>query len=420
MIYKRKYYLQKIQDSLKDIDNILFIVWWRQVWKTTLLKSLVEFWIIEEEQVFYINWDELFEEFINWEQFLEFLRIKYWVDVHRIDFLIIDEFHFIKNIWLILKNLIDHVRKRKFKFKIICSGSWSWYKFLEKAEFLTWRYEVLRVYPFTFGEFLDYNWFKYYDFNISNIELFVGDLKIYFQEYAKFWWYPEVVITKDVNRKKQIINKIFQDYLTKDVALFLKWEEIFYFKKFLKKVVNNIWSVFSVDSLVEKLWLGRKVVEKFLFIFENAFLWKIIYWLKTGFFEGEVTKKIKIYFYDMGFFNYLTDFLVNSGSLVESFIFSQIIPYILDYEEIYYRRRRTGSEIDFVIKDKIDKIFKLVEAKSWNKDNIPKIILNWLKNKDLNISNVIITTDNLYKVREEEWKQIIFVPYLWIEKLFYK
>ena len=417
-MYKRKYYLEKIQQTFNDKERILFLVWGRQVGKTTLLKSLIEFGLIPQEKSFFLNWDELFEEFQNAEQFLEYLKIKYGFDMENIEYFIIDEFHFIKNIWLILKNLIDGIRLKKYNFKLICSGSGSWYSFLWKNDALTGRYEVLKVYPFTFGEFLDFKWFKYYDISLENITLFADDLLAYFKEYQLFWGYPKVVTTKDSLQKKQILAEIFDSYLTKDVWFFLKWDEIFNFKRFLKLLVENIGSLVSVDVLVQKMWLGRYIVEKFLFIFNNTFIWKELGGLKTGFVEWEVVKKRKIYFYDLGLLNYLWDFTFDKGKIIENFVFTQIMPYLKNFEQIFYRRRRTGAEIDFVISDKIEKKVSLIEVKSGNKDNIPKAILNFLKFKKIDFDKIIITTEKLYKTRQENNKTIVFVPYVGVEKVF--
>jgi len=137
MIYKRDYYLQKIQASLDDLERILFVVGARQVGKTTLLKSLIEFGIVGKDETFFLEGDKFFEEVQNGDQFLEILRVKYGLDIKKLKYLIIDEFHFIKNIGLILKNLIDDVRLGKYQFKIIASGSGSWHMFLGKSDALT-------------------------------------------------------------------------------------------------------------------------------------------------------------------------------------------------------------------------------------------------------------------------------------------
>jgi len=39
--------------------NSVFLVWWRQVEKTSILKSLFEFWYLPIEETFYINFDEI-------------------------------------------------------------------------------------------------------------------------------------------------------------------------------------------------------------------------------------------------------------------------------------------------------------------------------------------------------------------------
>jgi len=71
-----------------------------------------------------------------------------------------------------------------------------------------------------------------------------------------------------------------------------------------------------------------------------------------------------------------------------------------------------------VISDRIEKKFLLVEAKAGNKDNVSKAIIDWLKTPELKVEKAIITTQKLFKIREEAGKKIFFVPYVGIEKLF--
>jgi len=39
--------------------NSVFLVWRRQIGKTSILKFLFEFWYIPKEETFYINFDEI-------------------------------------------------------------------------------------------------------------------------------------------------------------------------------------------------------------------------------------------------------------------------------------------------------------------------------------------------------------------------
>ena len=58
MLIERKKYINKILNYLKVVNSV-FLVWWRQVEKTSILKSLFEFWYLPIEETFYINFDEI-------------------------------------------------------------------------------------------------------------------------------------------------------------------------------------------------------------------------------------------------------------------------------------------------------------------------------------------------------------------------
>jgi len=78
-----------------------------------------------------------------------------------------------------------------------------------------------------------------------------------------------------------------------------------------------------------------------LFIFSNTFVGQAIEGLKTGVFTNEVAKKKKVYFFDLGLVNWLgEDFAVDKGKIVENFVFSQIMPYLPNYLEVFYWKKR--------------------------------------------------------------------------------
>jgi len=417
VVYERKLYLDQLEQKSKQLDKILFVIGARQVGKTTLLQTFLKKQNLNLKDFLWINWDNLLVKFTNGQELIEYYSFEKKVDFSKLRYLIIDEFHFIHNIGLILKNLIDMVRSGQYQFKIICSGSGSWASFFGKTDALVGRYHLLKVYPFSFGEFVDFKGFNYYDFDLAKFHLFAHRLQMLKKEYLTFGWYPKVVVEEIPQLKREELSLIFDAYISKDIGLFLKGEEIFNYKLFLKLLVQNIWTPISTQALVHKLGLGRKLVEKFLFLFENTFIWTIVNSLKTGEFEGEVSKKKKIYFNDLGLINFLADKPLEEWKATENLALTQLNPYIQPYEQLFFWKKRE-SEIDFVIQNQIDKDYTLIEIKSGNKDNIPKIFFSWFDNPVLKVSQALVTTQSLYKVRKYKNIEITFVPYLGLEKIF--
>ena len=106
-MFFRKRYIEKIKKYLPNKESILFLVGARQVGKTTLLKMLIDKKIIPKEQALWIDGDQL--NISSYDELLVYLKAK--TDLKKLKYLIIDEVHFIKNIGLILKNLIDDIKR---------------------------------------------------------------------------------------------------------------------------------------------------------------------------------------------------------------------------------------------------------------------------------------------------------------------
>jgi len=58
-MFFRKKYIDKIKKYLPNKENILFLIGARQVWKTTLLRMLIEKWIIDGDKTFWIDGDKI-------------------------------------------------------------------------------------------------------------------------------------------------------------------------------------------------------------------------------------------------------------------------------------------------------------------------------------------------------------------------
>ena len=272
MLFFRKRYINKIKSVIKS-DNALILVGARQVWKSSLLAIMKDKWIVDNNIM--LSWDELVLEDFNPESFLDYLKLKY--NIVNKDFLIIDEAQKIKNIWLIIKYLVDQKKEWKINFKAIISGSWSLEIFRWITDSLIWRYNLIKVTPFSFEEFLEFN-----DVNISSIDLknitkpVLNEIKKYYDLYIKYWWYPEVVKANTENDKKKKFKNIYNDYLYKDISFLLKWEDIINFEKFLKLFVSKIWSLIKIEQLMHELWIKKSQCEKYIKILKSSFLFDFI------------------------------------------------------------------------------------------------------------------------------------------------
>ncbi len=411
-MFRREKYLKKIEKQLNDLETILFLMGARQVGKTTLLKSLIRFWYIDENNTLFLQWDELINFWINnYPSFISYIKNK--IDLTKLKFLIIDEAQYIENIWFILKILIDKIRWWDYKFKLIVSWSWSLNIFRWITDSLVGRKKIIKVYPFDWEEFLLFKgeqnifWFE----NRRIIKY-----KNLFEEYITFGWYPKVVLTSDPKEKIEILKQIYQDYIFKDIVLFLKEWEIMKFQQFLKLIASKVCSKINISRIIDELWIKRYVFEKFFFLVENTFLIEKVEWFTWWKISKEIKKYYKVYFNDVWLLRYLLginqwiwDF---KGKIVENFIFNWLNVNKQNWQNIFYRNTSSGAEVDFIVQNEVDFSIIPIEVKNTNKDNFWKSYISFFKAyKDI-ITTWYITTDSLIKERELEWKIVKFIPYV--------
>ena len=412
-MFLRKKYINAILSYLKVVNSV-FLVWARQVWKTTILKSLIEFNFLPKERTFYVNFDEFV---INWnvvfnsmQDFIAYIELTYKMDFNKIDYFLFDEVKNLKNFNILLKSLIDAYPYKKF----ICTSSWNYVWLNEIVEWLAGRSLQLNVYPLDFKEFLQFKQVKYYE--VSS-EIVFKSLEKYFLEYISFWWYPKVVLS-DVENKKLVLKSILDSVILKDLKEFLKQEQVIDLIKLVKYVSTSIGSKFSYEKLSSELWLKSYLVKKYLFLLEQIFFVNFL----NPFFtdkKKELSSKKKLYMLDFGLMNYYLDNFVYKSVYnwkdVEMFVYLQLLFNLKEFSQLYFYQTLNETEIDFIYK--VQNKLIPIEVKSSNKDNIPKIF-NFFCEKYINQVDFMVKTIKWWKFERKEKCLVKFVPFLSVADLF--
>jgi len=417
MIFLRNSYIDKIKKYLPN-KNAIILVGARQVWKSSLIKSLLQEKVIENEIL--LNWDDFILEDFSAKSFLDFLEFKY--DIKNKDYLIIDEAQKINNIGIIIKYLVDKNKESDLNMKIIISWSWSLEIFRGITDSLIWRYNLIRVKPFSFVEFLEFNNLNLNNINTTDISwLIKTEIYKYFDIYIKYGWYPEIIKAKTEDDKKTVFKSIYYDYLYKDIWFLLKEDENIYFIKFLKLFVTKIWSLVKSEQIIEELGIKKKLYNKFIQIVESSFLFDFISPFSSNIWN-EIKKSTKWYINDIGFLNYLLWIGQISAEfkwkIIENYIYNELCFIKQDFEEIKFWQNKNGTEVDFLLIDNFDKKILPIEVKSWKKDILPKSLLSFISKYRENISSAIITSDWVSKKRELENINYTFVDYRLINLYF--
>ncbi|PKL72753.1 ATPase [Candidatus Kuenenbacteria bacterium HGW-Kuenenbacteria-1] len=343
MIYQRKIY-KNIKKYFKA-KQVIVITGMRRVGKTTILKQILS--EIKSENKIYFDLEKLSDRNVfdqeNYDNILLDLEGK-GINIRKKIYLAIDEIQFLPNITSVIKYLYDH-----YNIKFFVTGSSSYYLKNFFTQSLAGRKIVFELFPLDFGEFLNFKEVYYKEKNIFEkmfSEFEYERLRFYYEEFINFGGFPEVVLVKKDELKKEILNDIISSYVNIDIKTlsdFRKDKEIY---NLIKMLASRIGTRLDYNKLASLSGLSRHTVEEYIDFFEKTYLIHRIS-VHTHSIDREIVKAQKIYFCDNGLVNILAE--NSSGSKFENAFFNQI----RHKGEVRYYALKDGNEIDFILNKKI-------------------------------------------------------------------
>lgn len=403
---------QKIVPWLFE-NKVLIIKGARQVGKTTLLyhisSLLTEKYSIANTNIFYFSLDaELGNPiFQDAKSFIRYIEIRA-SSLSFPFFVLLDEFQYINDAGLFLKIVHDFFQD---KVHFIVTGSSS-LEIAKTSEYLTGRKVEFTLNQFSFLEFLKAD--SKTDFLLNDkisiediVTIYKKELKNKLCEYIMFGGFPEVVLQKDIEKKKVILKDIIATYLQKDISSFFRIQKIEKFNMLTKILAFNISQLINKYELSNTIGLNLETLGHYLSILQGTYVFSLL----KPFYSNkrkETIKMQKIYINDLGYYSYFQNYAMDfnydliSGNIIENFVFNELSR--LFQENIYFYRTISKAEIDFVImlgKEPIP-----VEVKFRNKiKTIPEVIKNFRKNYKISKKTIIVTKNEF-----KENNEAIFIP----------
>ena len=322
-----------IQKSIEDglfQGKVVIIYGPRQVGKTTLAKQILE---NHKDEGLYLNC-----EILSVNQALatpEPEKLKSFFGNHKL--IVLDEAQKVPNIGTILKVLVDTYPE----LQIIATGSSSFELANQASEPLTGRVNRLILYPLS----------------IQEISQFTSRLEVEARIDAllRFGAYPEVFLLPE---QKAIgrLNELASDYLYKDVLSFERTKKSSLIINLLQLLALQLGNEVSYQELARSLGVSRLTIQKYIDILEQAF---VVFTLRafSRNLRKEISKSVKIYFYDLGIRNGLIqnfnplNIRNDVGALWENFLAIERIKkcaYAPIFANRFFWRTYDQKEIDYI------------------------------------------------------------------------
>ncbi len=250
----------------------------RQVGKTTLVQNILKNFGNEGR---YLNC-----EILSIEENLKIPepeRLKAFLGNYRL--IVLDEAQNIPNIGRILKILNDSFPE----IQIIATGSSSFDLATKAVEPMTGRALFFILYPLSALELKEENDWFYFESKIETL--------------LRFGSYPEIFLSNE-NEALLKLNTLASSYLYKDLLKYNGIKKTSILKNLLISLALQIGNEVSYNELAIKLGINSITVQKYLDLLEQCFVIFRLHSFSRNL-RNEITKSLKVYFYDLGIRNSL-------------------------------------------------------------------------------------------------------------------
>ena len=251
--------------------------------------------------------------------------------------IILDEAQSVENIGLTLKLLVDTYPE----IQIIATGSSSFDLANKTGEPLTGRARRFTLYPLSIEELKT----QYNQFEIDS----------YFEKSLIYGMYPSVFKLSDVNAKLEL-DEISSNYLYKDVLEHEKVKNSTILLELLQLLALQLGNEVSYHEIGNRLKLDGATVKRYIDLLTKCFVIFPLHAFSRNK-RREISKSVKIYFYDLGIRNSLIQnfnplkIRNDVGALWENFCIIERLKYNqahLRFVNSYFWRTYNQKEIDYI------------------------------------------------------------------------
>ncbi len=228
-------------------------------------------------------------------------------------------------------------------------GSSSFYLKNLFPESLAGRKVIFELLPLGFEEFLR---FKGVDAVLphgltlkergKNIVSFETRIKLY-DECLAFGGFPRVVLEKNRSAKGAALEEIYTSYFEKDVRSLADFREMGKLQDLILLLMRRTGSKLNISRIASELGLSRETIYSYIYFLEATYFISLVPPFSRSP-DREVSGAKKVYLCDTGMLNHMAQ--VSSGTVLENAVFNAL----KSEGDISYYQRRTGVEIDFILK----------------------------------------------------------------------
>ncbi|MBU3965138.1 ATP-binding protein [Patescibacteria group bacterium] len=346
MIFPRK--IDKELKKQLNSKEIIILTGMRRTGKTITMNSLFD--AVPGKNKIFLDLEnplnrKIFEE-TNYDNIWKNLA-NFGISNKEKSYIFLDEIQRARQIPSAVKYLHDH-----FDVKFFLTGSSSYYLKNLFSESLAGRKIIFELFPLDFEEYLIFQekpkrfFADFREKEKQKNEVAFNIYEKYYDDYLEYGGFPKVVLEKNINQKKKLLNDVFASYFEQDVKTLADFKNIDKLRDLIILLSARAGSKIEITKLSAELGVSRETIYNYLSFLENTYFIFLVKPFSRNT-DREISGARKVYFCDTGILNIMEK--ISSGAIFENAVFKSL----KNYGKINYYQRRSGVEIDFILNKKI-------------------------------------------------------------------
>lgn len=381
-MFQRNTYIDKFKEILLTSEKqYIVLVGDYGVGKTHLLNTLKEDGTLSDSETLFLD------------PFDTELQEKLWVKEESISTIILDSEHWVD---------IDYIRTFIESYQTDCRVIFTAEQKIddERVEDFLLPFVSFREYSETMGA------------PINMGEIMNGAADIHAVNTAKDEYIHLGHLPRHIGNPETISSDFFE--ICTDMKSEMYDKEYEQFIEFFRALAMETGNCFKADKLAKLLGITRRKVNKYMEILLKKNVIKPVgAWVQDM--ETETSRHVKIYFSDLSIYRSLLSDMYYQGAMkmgaIENFIYLEIERKLHDSHDIYYYRKKSGSEVTFILEDKMTKKVTPIEVVSRDSSAISQAMKSFDSEYHDRVERYMIMNESLTERKELSWIPVFILPH---------
>jgi hypothetical protein len=381
LMIKREMYLKKIRDSY-DSELIKIISGVRRSGKSILMLQIIEELKergIKEDHIIYINFEDYdYTDYTKAKEFNKYVKDK--IKDKKKYYLLFDEIQNVEDFEKVINSF-----RATMNVSIFITGSNSKVLSSDLSTHLAGRYINIRIMPFTFSEYLEF----------QKSQGILKDKEEAFLEYIEWGGMPQIYNSNGIQERKMYLRDLYNTVILKDIVERNNIKDVNLLNRVIQFMMENIGGVISANSITKFLKSDNittsvdTILNYIEYINNSMIINKVSRFNIRG--KSVMTLLEKYYLVDLGLL-YLKSSPIEKkvGGRLENIVYNELIARGYDV----YVGKTDNGEIDFVV-DNFGERFYIQVADYLSSDEVIEREFGAYKNIDDNYPKYVITMDKI-------------------------